>query len=706
MELVYTLQGLDCPHCSAEIERAVGELEGVTGSAVNLMQQTLTVHSESLTAEHLTPQIEAIVRHHEPDVAVIAHAAQEHQKAEHDSTDTAILKLRLAVSALLFCAGLLLTHLTQSDTAAKILLLGAYLAAGYDVILTALRNIAHGKVFDEHFLMTVSTVGAFCIGEFPEAAAIMLLYQTGELFQSAAVQKSRRTISALLDIRPDTARLCKNGETAAVRAETVPVGAVIEVRAGERIPLDGTVLRGSSMLDTAALTGESVPRRAAEGDAVLSGAVNLSAPLTVEVTKAFGDSTASRIILAVENAAARKAPAEQFITKFARYYTPVVVACAVLLGLIPPLLLGADWAEWIRRACVFLIISCPCAVVLSVPLTFFGGIGAASARGVLVKGSNYLEALSRVTVMAFDKTGTLTEGSFRVTEILPAAGYSAESLLSLAAHAERQSQHPIAQSVCAAFTGAYTEETGSAEEIAGCGIRASVGGKAVLLGNARLMEQEQIAFVPCGSIGTKVYAAVDGQFAGCIVIADALRPDAKEAVAALRRAGIRHTVMLTGDNRETAEQVAQALGIDEVHAELLPEDKVAQIEALEKNLSAGERLAFAGDGINDAPVLARADVGIAMGALGADAAIEAADVVLMTDEPMRLTDAIGTARRTKRIVAQNLVFVLGVKLVLLILGAFGIADMWSAVFGDVGVTVLAVLNAMRMLAGSGTAQKQ
>lgn len=695
MELVYTLRGLDCPHCSAEIERAVGELEGVNRSAVNLMQQTLTVQSDTLTAAHLTPQVEAIVKHHEPDVTVIAHGAAEHAHA-HGEADH-LLPVRLGIAAALFLAGLIFTHLHENPIAAFACMFAAYLAAGYDVILTAIKNIAHGKVFDENFLMTVSTVGAFAIGEYPEAAAVMLLYQVGEWFQSSAVQKSRRTISALLDIRPDTARLVENGKTTEVRAESVPVGAVIEVHAGERIPLDGIVQSGTSLLDTAALTGESVPRRAGEGDTVLSGAINLNAPLTVKVTKGFRDSTASRVIDMVENAAARKAPAEQFITKFARYYTPVVVACAVLLGIVPPLLLHAPWAEWIRRACVFLIISCPCAVVLSVPLTFFGGIGAASKHGVLVKGSNYLESLSRVTVMAFDKTGTLTEGSFRVTEILPSGDFDADTLLSVAAHAERQSGHPIAQSICAAYSGDYGMPVSDVAEIAGCGIRASVGGKEILLGNTRLMEQSQVEYTPCDSIGTKIYAAADGKYAGCIVIADALRPDAKAAIAALKQAGIRRTVMLTGDNRETAEQIAAALGIDEVHAELLPDDKVAQVETLEKSLAAGEQLAFVGDGINDAPVLARADVGIAMGALGADAAIEAADVVLMTDEPLRLTDALGTANRTKRIVTQNLVFVLGVKLLLLVLGALGLAGMWAAVFGDVGVTVLAVLNAMRML---------
>lgn len=701
MEHIYTLKGLDCPHCSAEIERAVGALEGVSRSAVNLMQQTLTVTSEVLTADALTPQVEQIVHTHEPEVEVIAHAAEEPQAHDHGhgEEDTRLLLVRLCVSAVLFIAGLLAEHAFQADTAALCLFVGTYLIAGYDVILRALKNIAHGKIFDENFLMTVSTVGAFAIGEYPEAAAIMLLYQIGEWFQGMAVRKSRRTISSLLDIRPDTANLVTAHGTEEVRAESVAVGAQIVVRAGERVPLDGVIVSGSSMLDTAALTGESVPRHATAGDAVRSGMVNQSGVLTVEVTAGFKDSTASRIIDLVENAAARKAPAENFITKFARYYTPVVVICAVLLALVPPLCFAQPWAEWIRRACVFLIISCPCAVVLSIPLTFFGGIGAASKRGVLVKGSNYLEALSGVRTIAFDKTGTLTEGSFRVTEILPAAGFTAETLLETAAHAERHSDHPIAQSVCAAYTGDYADEAAETEEIAGCGIRAVVHGQTVLLGNTRLMEQNGIAYTSCEAVGTKIYAAVGGQYAGCIVIADTVKQDAKAALDALKAAGITRTVMLTGDNRETAEQIAKQLGIDEVHAELLPEDKVTEIERLQKALPAGEKLAFVGDGINDAPVLARADVGIAMGALGADAAIEAADVVLMTDEPLRLADAMETARRTKRIVTENLVFVLGVKLVLLVLGAFGIAGMWWAVFGDVGVTLLAVLNAMRMLRG-------
>ncbi len=701
MEQIYTLKGLDCPHCSAEIERTVGQIEGVTQSAVNLMQQTLTVTSETLSAEMLMPQICKIVHSHEPDVEVIAHNAQPMtaRRAQEDDTGSRTILIRLIAGGVLFLAGMLCAHLSAlPGTVSLCIFIAAYLILGYDVIAAAVRNIAHGKVFDEHFLMTVSTVGAFCIGEYPEAAAVMLLYQIGEYFESRAVQKSRRTISSLLDIRPDSAYVEQNGEWVAVRAETVAVGTQILVHAGERVPLDGIVRSGSSMLNTAALTGESAPQQVSAGDAVLSGCINQNSPLTVEVTKSFQNSTASRIIDMVENAAARKAKAEHFITRFARIYTPAVVLCAVLLALIPPLLLHAAWAEWIRRACVFLIISCPCAVVISIPLTFFGGIGAASKRGVLIKGSNYLEALSRVKIIAFDKTGTLTEGTFRVTQILPAPQITAETLLRTTARAERFSDHPIAQSVCAAFSGEYGPESAAdTEELAGLGIRAKIDGKTVYLGNAKLMAQQHIAYVPCDAVGTKIYAAIDGQYAGCILIADTLKQGAKETVTALRKAGVNRMIMLTGDNAETAAYFAEELGLDAVFAELLPADKVQQIEALEAELGSGETLAFVGDGINDAPVLARADVGIAMGALGADAAIEAADVVLMTDEPRKLLDARDTARRTKQIVAQNLIFVLGVKLLLLILGALGLAGMWAAVFGDVGVTILAVLNAMRML---------
>ncbi|MBQ5337897.1 MAG: cadmium-translocating P-type ATPase [Oscillospiraceae bacterium] len=743
MELVYMLKGLDCPNCSAKIEKEVAALEQITEANVNLMQQTLTV-STVHAAEEIEALIKGIVHRHEPDVEVVAktghshshthehthHHAHEHDhdhchcgehahEHEHDhchcgehahehehthehahahahGSGTA---LRILAGAAVFAAGAVMHYVLHAPSAAVLaVMLVSYLILGWDVVLTALRNITRGRIFDEHFLMSISTIGAFILGEYPEAAAVMLFYQVGEYFQSLAVQRSRRSIAALLDIRPDTANVLRDGAVTETAAESVAVGETIIVRAGERIPLDGIVTDGESMLDTTALTGESVPRRVSAGDEALSGCINQSGTLTVRVTKPFGESTASKIIEMVEHAAARKAPTENFITTFARYYTPVVVICAVLLAVVPPLLLHGIWSEWIRRAFVFLIVSCPCALVISIPLTFFGGIGAASKHGVLVKGSHDLEALSKVRAIVFDKTGTLTQGSFRVTEILPQEGISADELLQYAAGCERNSNHPIAASVLAAYTGdADALAVSDSTEISGYGIEAQVNGKAVLAGSGRLMAQRGIAYQPCDGTGTKVYVAADGQYLGCILIADALKPDVRQALTALRNQGVTNMVMLTGDNREIAGAVAAELGLDGYHAELLPQDKVEKLEAIAADLPAGEKLAFVGDGINDAPVLARADVGIAMGALGADAAIEAADVVLMTDEPARLGDAIRLAKQTKQIVMQNIIFAIGVKVLLLILGACGIVGMWWAVFGDVGVTVLAVLNAMRML---------
>ncbi|MBR4200280.1 MAG: cadmium-translocating P-type ATPase [Oscillospiraceae bacterium] len=715
MELIYTLKGLDCPHCSAKIEHDVAALEEISAATVNLMQQTLTVQTEH-PHETVGTLIEHIVHQHEPDVEVIQGKVHSHDHAhthehgeccghdhahshehEHSHDGSHTMLLRLIIGAAVFAAGAVLHYALHAPSAAVFaVMLTSYIILGWDVVWTALRNILRGKIFDEHFLMSISTVGAFALGEYPEAAAVMLFYQLGEYFQSLAVNRSRHSISALLDIRPDTANVLHDGQPEETAAADVPVGAVILVKAGERIPLDGIVTEGESMLDTTALTGESVPRHVHSGDPVLSGCINQSGTLTVQVTKPFAESTASKIIDLVENASARKAPAENFITTFARYYTPVVVIAAVLLALVPPLLLHAAWTDWIRRAFVFLIVSCPCALVISIPLTFFSGIGAASKHGVLVKGSNYLAALSRVRQIVFDKTGTLTKGEFRVTELLPAEGFSQNDLLYLAACCEKHSNHPIAVSVLAAYSGDPSAlPVTDSEEISGRGIRAKADGKELLAGSAALLTEQQIPFSPCSEAGTKVYIAADGKYVGCILIADTLKPDSKETVAALRAEGVDKLTMLTGDDAAIAASVAEALALDDWSAELLPEQKVTELEKMRAKLPEGAKLAFVGDGINDAPVLARADVGIAMGALGADAAIEAADVVLMTDEPARLRDAIGIARKTKRIVMQNIVFALGVKLLLLILGACGIAGMWAAVFGDVGVTVLAVLNAMR-----------
>ena len=546
--------------------------------------------------------------------------------------------------------------------------------------------------------MSVSTIGAFAIGEYPEAVAVMLFYQVGEFFQSLAVKRSRKSISDLMDIRPDSATVKRNGVLQVVSPESVAVGEIIVVKPGEKIPLDGIVVDGESMLDTKALTGESVPRSIRKGDEALSGCINQSGLLTLKVTKSFGESTVSKITDLVENASARKAPTENFITTFARYYTPVVVGMAAVLAIIPPLVLGGGWSEWLRRGFVFLIVSCPCALVISIPLTFFGGIGAASKRGVLVKGSNYLEALNKVSVVVFDKTGTLTKGVFEVANIIPAAGYQKEQVLEYAAQAESYSNHPIAKSILATYGKPIDQKQFSDfEEISGHGISVMVQGKKVLAGNSKLMESEKIAYAACDAAGTKFYVAADGSYVGCILIADEVKPDSKCAIAELKKIGVEKTVMLTGDNERIGKSVADELGLDAYYAQLLPDQKVEKLEMLDKQKRQGSKLAFVGDGINDAPVLARADVGIAMGGLGSDAAIEAADVVLMTDEPSKLVEAIDVAKATKRIVMQNIVIALGIKSVFLVLGALGMAGMWEAVFGDVGVTIIAVLNAMRIL---------
>lgn len=603
------------------------------------------------------------------------------------------------MGAAVYAIGMALTVFAKLPTPAELaFLIVAYVILGWDVVWQAVKNITRGQVFDEHFLMSVSTIGAFAIGEYPEAVAVMLFYQVGEFFQSLAVKRSRKSISDLMDIRPDSATVKRNGVLQVVSPESVAVGEIIVVKPGEKIPLDGIVVDGESMLDTKALTGESVPKSIRKGDEALSGCINQSGLLTLKVTKSFGESTVSKIIDLVENASARKAPTENFITTFARYYTPVVVGMAAVLAIIPPLVLGGGWSEWLRRGFVFLIVSCPCALVISIPLTFFGGIGAASKRGVLVKGSNYLEALNKVSVVVFDKTGTLTKGVFEVANIIPAAGYQKEQVLEYAAQAESYSNHPIAKSILATYGKPIDQKQFSGfEEISGHGISVTVQGKKVLAGNSKLMESEKIAYAACDAAGTKFYVAADGSYVGCILIADEVKPDSKCAIAELKKIGVEKTVMLTGDDERIGKSVADELGLDAYYAQLLPDQKVEKLEMLDKQKRQGSKLAFVGDGINDAPVLARADVGIAMGGLGSDAAIEAADVVLMTDEPSKLVEAIDVAKATKRIVMQNIVIALGIKSVFLVLGALGMAGMWEAVFGDVGVTIIAVLNAMRIL---------
>ena len=608
---------------------------------------------------------------------------------------------RIIVTFLLFAVLMVCEHTGGMDGWNKIVLfviyLVPYLVIGYDIVYKAARNISHGQVFDENFLMMIATFGAFGVGEYSEAVAVMLFYQVGELFQGYAVGKSRQSISDMMDICPEYANVEEDGKLVQVDPDDVEIGTVIVVKPGERIPLDGIVVEGESMVDTAALTGESVPRRAAEGDEIISGCVNGSGTLKVKVTKAFEDSTVSKILELVENASSKKARVENFITRFAKYYTPVVTIGAVILAILPPIILGGGWAEWIQRACIFLVISCPCALVISVPLGFFGGIGASSNLGVLVKGSNYLEAVAEMTTIVFDKTGTLTKGEFKVSEVLPVNG-SKEELLELAAHVEGYSNHPIANSVREAYGKELdmNRVTGT-EEIAGHGIHTFVDGKEVWLGNAKMMAARNISYTENSSAGTVIYVAVDGVFAGTIVISDSIKEGVKEAIHSMKKVGVKKCVMLTGDRKAAAQAVADELGLDEVHAELLPGDKVSEVEALLKEQHEKEKLAFVGDGINDAPVLTRADIGIAMGSMGSDAAIEAADVVLMDDDVRKIASLVKIARKTLSIVHQNIVFALGVKAIVLILGAFGIANMWEAVFADVGVSVIAILNSMRTL---------
>mgnify|MGYP002492321355 FL=1 len=574
----------------------------------------------------------------------------------------------------------------------------AYLIVGLPIVRKAFRNIGHGQVFDENFLMTAATVGAFALGEYSEGVAVMLFYQIGELFQSYAVNKSRKSIAALMDIRPDYANIERDGKVVRVSPEDVRPGEDIIVTAGEKIPLDGRIVEGYSLIDTAAITGESVPREAAVGDEVISGCINLNGRLKIKVTRDFGQSTVAKILDLVENASSQKASVENFITRFARYYTPAVVFLALAIAVLPPLLVdGAAFSDWLYRALTFLVISCPCALVISVPLGFFGGIGAASRNGILVKGSNYLEALAATEIAVFDKTGTLTKGCFEVSRV-QGEGIDDDTLLETAALAGGNSTHPVSQSIRKAYGKEIDlRRVADFEELPGRGIKATIGGKTVLLGNKKLLDEYGIKFNPVNGAGTVVYIAAGGIFRGFILIADEIKPDAPAAIAALKKAGIRETVMLTGDNAAVAENVAQTLGLDKFFANLLPAQKVEKVEALMKDKSDGGKLIFAGDGINDAPVLALADIGIAMGGVGSDAAVEAADIVIMTDEPSKIAQAIKISQRTLRIVRQNIVFALGVKFLVLLMGAEGLATMWDAVFADVGVSVIAIINSMRAL---------
>lgn len=610
--------------------------------------------------------------------------------------------MRIVITFILFVGLIVAEHMRifeNINNAWCLLIIYAipYLIIGYDIILKAVRNISRGQVFDENFLMMIATFGAFGVKEYSEAVAVMLFYQVGELFQGYAVGKSRKSISDMMDICPEYANIEENGELKQVDPDEVEIGSIIVIKPGERVPLDGIVIEGESLIDTAALTGESVPRKTGINDEIISGCVNGSGTLKVKVTKEFDDSTVAKILELVENASSKKAKVENFITRFAKYYTPFVTVSAVILAVAPPLVLGGGWNNWIQRACIFLVVSCPCALVISVPLGFFGGIGAASRIGVLVKGSNYLEAVAEMTTIVFDKTGTLTKGEFKVTEILP-EDCSEKELLELTALGEGYSNHPIAASIKDAYDKVLDmSRVVDAKEIAGHGIRVMIDGKEVLIGNEKLMKENNIKYSACHSMGTVVYTACEGKFKGSIVISDTIKDGAKEAIESMKKVGVKKCVILTGDRKEAAENVADSLLIDEVYAELLPGDKVSQVEKLLKNQKDREKLAFVGDGINDAPVLTRADIGIAMGSMGSDAAIEAADVVLMDDDVRKIASVVNISRKTLRIVKQNIIFALGVKVLVMIGGAFGMANMWEAVFADVGVSVIAILNSMRAL---------
>ncbi len=617
-----------------------------------------------------------------------------------------IMLYRIIAAAVIYVPLFVLEHMGKLEFQSEIpvqflLFMIPYLIVGWDIIYRAVRNISHGQVFDENFLMCIATFGALGVKEYSEAVAVMLFYQIGELFQSYAVNRSRQSISAMMDICPEYANIEEDGKLKQVDPDDVEIGTEIVIKAGERVPLDGVVVSGTSFVDTSALTGESVPREVTEGSEIISGCVNGSGLLKVRTTKEFDDSTVAKILELVENASSKKAHVENFITKFAKYYTPIVVCAAVVLAFLPPIILGGGFAEWIQRACIFLVISCPCALVISVPLGFFGGIGAASKQGVLVKGSNYLEALSEMKTIVFDKTGTLTKGEFVVSEVIP-NGWEKEGLLEVAALAEGYSDHPISAALKKAYEEAELGELSmdrveETEEIAGHGIRAKIDGRVVYAGNAKLMEEEGVEYEPCAIPGTVVYLAAEKEFLGTIVISDTVKPEAKRAIAQLKQSGVKKTVMLTGDRKDVGEAVAESLGIDEVYTDLLPGDKVDKVEALLGELGEKEKLGFVGDGINDAPVLSRADIGIAMGSMGSDAAIEAADVVLMDDNILKISSIMRIAGKTLQIVHQNIIFALGVKVLVLILGALGMANMWEAVFADVGVSVIAILNSMRTL---------
>ncbi|MDD4623772.1 MAG: heavy metal translocating P-type ATPase [Bacilli bacterium] len=692
----YILRNLECPNCANKIEVALNKVNGVTFANVNFTTTTLKIeYDESI--KDIEMIINKTVHLYESEVKVIEKSNMVlNSKVDKDSKKTLII---LVIGTILFSLGIFLkAKYGFNNNFILAIFLSSYAILGGEVILKAVKNIFKVQFFDENFLMAIATIGAFIIGDFTESVAVMLFYRVGEFFQSLAVAKSKKSIADLMDIRPDYANLVIGKDTKKVGPDDVKIGDYIIVKPGEKIPLDGIVVEGESMVDTSALTGESIPRHTKIDDAVISGCINQTGVLKCKVTKEYYESTVVKIIELVENASSKKSPTENFITKFSRYYTPIVVLSATLLAVAPPLLFNGIWSEWIHRGLIFLVISCPCALVISIPLSFFGGIGNASRKGILIKGSNYLEALSNLDIVVFDKTGTLTKGTFEVAKIIPSLNYAEKDVLEYASRAEVFSNHPIAFSIINYYGKPIDkEEIKNYNEISGHGVSATFNKKNILAGNEKLMKKYNIKFDAQTVIGTKIYVALDKEYIGCIVITDQIKKDSYKAISELRKNGVRKIVMLTGDNKSTAEIIFNELKLDNFYSELLPNQKVEILEKLDCEKRVKGKLAFVGDGINDAPVLARSDIGIAMGGLGSDAAIEASDIVLMTDEPSKLVDAINVAKATKKIVWQNISFALGIKLIFLGLGAFGIANMWEAVFADVGVSVIAVFNAMRIL---------
>ncbi len=699
-KIILELDGLDCAGCADNIVEYTKTIKGVKEVDLNFVNKKMNIELEDIRLKNevvdlVTEKMKQLEPHVKVNDLTSGKDKKEPKEVKSKSPSQNKDLLRIIIAGIFFAIPY---ALKLEGSARFISFLVSYIIVGTDVILTAIRNIKAGNAMDEHFLMTVATIGAFIIGEYPEGVAVMLFYQLGEYFQGRAVNHSRSSIKALMDIRPDYANLLIDGEVVVVDPEDIEIGDYILIRPGEKVPLDGIVVEGNSTLDTSNITGESVPRSIKEGEDLVSGVVNNQGVLKVKVTKEFGDSTIVKILDLVENASSRKAPTENFITKFSRYYTPIVVYAALAIGVIPPLLFGGQWADWAYKAFVFLVISCPCALVISIPLGFFGGIGAASKEGILIKGGNYLEALNDIDTVVFDKTGTITKGVFKVTEIKTYSDYSKEDILEIAAYGEVYSNHPIGVSIISSYDKEIDKtRIQEYEEIAGNGIKAKMGDRYFYLGNKSLLEGRSIKVNEEDSIGTVVYIAEDNKHIGTIIVSDELKDNIKESLEELNSVGIKNTIMLSGDNKETVEKVAKASGINIAYGELLPQDKVAKFEEILKNKDPKHKVAFVGDGVNDAPVLARADIGIAMGGLGSDAAIEASDIVIMTDEIHKISTGIKIANKTKRIVTQNIILALGVKFIVLALGVFGKASMWQAVFADVGVSIIAIFNSIRAL---------